>query len=239
MRTSGARCSTCRRFEQAAEVFGAVLRTARPARTGGRVAGSACPTSTVRRRRPRPSGPRPPGRRARGPGSTRRLGSRPSRGVPSSPRPGMTLYTVGTIKKPPGNPDLRQRRRRHERQPAARALRERVRGLPPARRRRGEALPASGVVGKHCESGDLVVPEGFVPDDLRVGDILATPVTGAYGYAMASNYNKVPRPAVVFVAGGNRAPGRAPGDGRRHDAPRCVPGAAQLVAVQAGCNLVE
>ena len=58
------------------------------------------------------------------------------------------------------------------------------------------------VVGKHCESGDLVVPEAFVPDDLEVGDILATPVTGAYGYAMASNYNKVPRPAVVFVSDG-------------------------------------
>ncbi len=56
------------------------------------------------------------------------------------------------------------------------------------------------VVGKHCESGDLVVPDAFVPDDLEVGDILATPVTGAYGYAMASNYNKVPRPAVLFVS---------------------------------------
>jgi diaminopimelate decarboxylase len=57
-------------------------------------------------------------------------------------------------------------------------------------------------VGKHCESGDLVVPYAFVPDDLKVGDVLATPVTGAYGYSMASNYNKVPRPAVVFVSGG-------------------------------------
>jgi diaminopimelate decarboxylase len=58
------------------------------------------------------------------------------------------------------------------------------------------------VVGKHCESGDLVVPAAFVPDDLTVGDVLATPVTGAYGYSMASNYNKVPRPAVLFVKGG-------------------------------------
>ena len=58
------------------------------------------------------------------------------------------------------------------------------------------------VVGKHCESGDLVVPDAFVPEDLTVGDVLATPVTGAYGYSMASNYNKVPRPAVVFVADG-------------------------------------
>ncbi|MBI00399.1 MAG: diaminopimelate decarboxylase [Acidimicrobiaceae bacterium] len=58
------------------------------------------------------------------------------------------------------------------------------------------------VVGKHCESGDLLVREGWVPDDLEVGDVLATPVTGAYGYSMGSNYNHVPRPAVVFVAEG-------------------------------------
>ncbi|HXW38698.1 MAG TPA: diaminopimelate decarboxylase, partial [Acidimicrobiales bacterium] len=59
------------------------------------------------------------------------------------------------------------------------------------------------VVGKHCETGDVLVSEAFVPADLRVGDVLATPVTGAYGHSMASNYNKVPRPAVVFVADGN------------------------------------
>ena len=58
------------------------------------------------------------------------------------------------------------------------------------------------VVGKHCETGDVVVPEANVPEDLAVGDVLATPVTGAYGYSMASNYNKVPRPPVVFVADG-------------------------------------
>lgn len=58
------------------------------------------------------------------------------------------------------------------------------------------------VVGKHCESGDLLVPEAHLPGDLAVGDVLATPVTGAYGYSMASNYNKVPRPPVVFVRGG-------------------------------------
>ena len=59
------------------------------------------------------------------------------------------------------------------------------------------------VVGKHCESGDLLVREGWVPDDLVVGDVLATPVTGAYGHAMGSNYNHVLRPAVVFVANGD------------------------------------
>ena len=59
------------------------------------------------------------------------------------------------------------------------------------------------VVGKHCESGDVVVADARVPADTAVGDVLATPVTGAYGYSMASNYNKVPRPAVVFVAEGH------------------------------------
>ncbi len=59
------------------------------------------------------------------------------------------------------------------------------------------------VVGKHCETGDVVVSDGFVPADLAVGDVLATPVTGAYGHSMASNYNKVPRPAVVFVRDGD------------------------------------
>jgi diaminopimelate decarboxylase len=59
------------------------------------------------------------------------------------------------------------------------------------------------VVGKHCESGDVVVRDACVPADLAVDDVLCTPVTGAYGHSMASNYNKVPRPAVVFVAAGD------------------------------------
>ena len=58
------------------------------------------------------------------------------------------------------------------------------------------------VVGKHCESGDTLVRDAMVPTDIAVDDILATPVTGAYGHSMGSNYNKVLRPAVVFVAAG-------------------------------------
>lgn len=58
------------------------------------------------------------------------------------------------------------------------------------------------VVGKHCESGDVIIDNARVPHGVAVGDLLATAVTGAYGYSMASNYNKVPRPAVVFVADG-------------------------------------
>ncbi len=59
------------------------------------------------------------------------------------------------------------------------------------------------LVGKHCESGDVIVSDGYVPEGLRVGDIVATPVTGAYGHSMGSNYNKVLRPAAVFVNGGS------------------------------------
>ena len=59
------------------------------------------------------------------------------------------------------------------------------------------------VVGKHCESGDVLVRDGMLPADLAVGDILATPVTGAYGHSMGSNYNKVLRPPVVFVRDGD------------------------------------
>jgi diaminopimelate decarboxylase len=58
------------------------------------------------------------------------------------------------------------------------------------------------LVGKHCESGDILIDEAWLPASTGVGSIIATPVTGAYGYSMASNYNRIPRPAVVFVADG-------------------------------------
>ena len=59
------------------------------------------------------------------------------------------------------------------------------------------------IVGKHCESGDILVESASVAPNISVGDLLVTPVTGAYGYSMANNYNKVMRPAVVFVSGGS------------------------------------
>jgi diaminopimelate decarboxylase len=58
------------------------------------------------------------------------------------------------------------------------------------------------VVGKHCESGDVLVHEAKFPDDLAVGDLLATPVTGSSAFSMGSIYNLVPRPPVVFVRDG-------------------------------------
>jgi diaminopimelate decarboxylase len=57
-------------------------------------------------------------------------------------------------------------------------------------------------VGKHCESGDVLIFDAGLPQDVRVNDLLATPVTGAYGHSMASNYNKLTRPPVVFVRDG-------------------------------------
>ncbi|WP_370618561.1 diaminopimelate decarboxylase [Mumia sp. Pv 4-285] len=60
----------------------------------------------------------------------------------------------------------------------------------------------SRVVGKHCESGDIVVKDEFLPADVAPGDLVAVPGTGAYCRSLASNYNHVPRPAVVAVKDG-------------------------------------
>jgi diaminopimelate decarboxylase len=58
------------------------------------------------------------------------------------------------------------------------------------------------VVGRHCESGDIVVRHAYLPSDLASGDLLAVAATGAYCRSLASNYNHVPRPAVVAVGQG-------------------------------------
>ena len=69
--------------------------------------------------------------------------------------------------------------------------------------RRSAAAPVlSRVVGKHCEAGDVVVRDEFLPGDVAPGDLLAVPGTGAYCWSMASNYNHLPRPPVVAVRDG-------------------------------------
>jgi diaminopimelate decarboxylase len=60
----------------------------------------------------------------------------------------------------------------------------------------------SRVVGRHCESGDIVVRHAYLPSDLATGDLLAVAATGAYCRSLASNYNHVPRSAVVAVGDG-------------------------------------
>lgn len=115
----------------------------------------------------------------------------------------MTAYTVGTVKQIPGirnyvsvdggmsdNPRPVLYGSGYEAFLSRKALDERT---YPCR-----------IVGKHCESGDVLVRDAFLPDDVKVGDVLVTPVTGAYGYSMSSSYNRMLRPAVVFVS--NKGP---------------------------------
>jgi diaminopimelate decarboxylase len=69
--------------------------------------------------------------------------------------------------------------------------------------RRSDAPPAlARVVGKHCEGGDILVRDEFLPADIAPGDLIAVPASGAYSRSMASNYNHVPRPPVVAVRDG-------------------------------------
>ena len=113
----------------------------------------------------------------------------------------VTLYTVGTIKHIPGlrmyvsvdggmsdNPRPVLYGSGYEA-----FLPRAVRAERPLRAR---------LVGKHCESGDVLIFDAGLPDGIAVGDVQATPVTGAYGHRMASNYNKLTRPPVVFVHDG-------------------------------------
>ena len=114
---------------------------------------------------------------------------------------GVTLYTVGTVKEVPGvrtyvavdggmSDNLRPMLygSRYEALIADRAA-------APAERR-------VTVAGKHCESGDVLIEDALLAAP-RTGDVLVTPATGAYGYAMANNYNGVPRPPVIFCSGGD------------------------------------
>ena len=113
----------------------------------------------------------------------------------------VTLYEVGTVKELPGlrtyvsvdggmSDNLRTALYDAE---YTAVLASRTSTAPPRRSR---------VVGKHCESGDVVVRDVDLPADLAPGDLLAVPASGAYHRSMASNYNHVPRPPVVAVREG-------------------------------------
>jgi len=128
-----------------------------------------------------------------------RISAEPGRSIVATA--GITLYTVGTVKHLPGIRTYVSVDGGMSDNPRPVLYGSGYEAFLPRSADAHRPRPVR-VVGKHCESGDLVVPEAYVPEDLAVGDILATPVTGAYGYVMASNYNKVPRPAVVFVSQG-------------------------------------
>ncbi|MEN3316082.1 MAG: diaminopimelate decarboxylase [Acidimicrobiaceae bacterium] len=114
---------------------------------------------------------------------------------------GVTLYRVGTIKQIPGVRTYVSVDGGMSDNPRPVLYGSGYEAFLP-RAPRAERPRVVTVVGKHCESGDIVARDARVPADLAVDDVLCTPVTGAYGYSMASNYNRVPRPAVVFVADG-------------------------------------
>ena len=81
--------------------------------------------------------------------------------------------------------------------------------------RASDAAPVvARVVGKHCESGDIVIRDTWVPADVAPGDLLGVAATGAYCYSMSSRYNLLGRPAVVAVRDGRVATDPAPRDGR-------------------------
>ena len=129
-----------------------------------------------------------------------RLTAEPGRAIVAAAA--VTCYTVGTIKEIPGvrtyvsvDGGMSDNPRPVLYGSGYEAFLARAAGAPRPR--------TVSVVGKHCESGDVIVRDAQVPEDLRVGDVLATPVTGAYGHSMASTYNKVPRPPVVFVRDGS------------------------------------
>jgi diaminopimelate decarboxylase len=116
---------------------------------------------------------------------------------------GLTLYRVLTVKRGPrtlvvvdGGTSDSERSAPH----AGRRHIERV-GTPAA----APAEPAT-VVGMHCEAGAVLVPDALLPRDIRPGDLLATPCTGAYHHAMASNYNLLARPPVIAVRDGRAWP---------------------------------
>jgi diaminopimelate decarboxylase len=114
---------------------------------------------------------------------------------------GVTLYTVGTIKEIPGVHTYVAVDGGMSDNPRPATYGAAYEAALPARITAARPLVAT-VAGKHCEQGDLLVRDAHLPADVSVGDILLTPVTGAYGHSMASNYNLVPRPAVVFVRDG-------------------------------------
>jgi len=131
--------------------------------------------------------------------SDTRVTAEPGRSIVATA--GITLYRVGTIKDLPGVRRYVSVDGGMSDNPRPVLYGSGYEAFLP--REVGASRPwAARLVGKHCESGDVVVADARLPGDVVVGDVVATPVTGAYGYSMASNYNKVPRPGVVFVADG-------------------------------------
>ena len=114
---------------------------------------------------------------------------------------GVTVYTVGTVKPVDGIRTYISVDGGMSDNPRPVLYGSGYEAFDPARMS-ADRSESARIVGKHCESGDILVESAAVAPNVSVGDLLVMPVTGAYGYSMASNYNKVMRPAVVFVSEG-------------------------------------
>ncbi|MEI6299262.1 MAG: diaminopimelate decarboxylase [Actinomycetota bacterium] len=114
---------------------------------------------------------------------------------------GITVYTVGTVKPVDGIRTYISVDGGMSDNPRPVLYGSGYEAFDPARMS-ADRTDSARIVGKHCESGDILVESAAVAPNVSVGDLLVMPVTGAYGYSMASNYNKVMRPAVVFVSKG-------------------------------------
>lgn len=114
---------------------------------------------------------------------------------------GVTVYTVGTVKPVDGIRTYISVDGGMSDNPRPVLYGSGYEAFDPARMS-ADRSESARIVGKHCESGDILVESAAVAPNVSVGDLLVMPVTGAYGYSMASNYNKVMRPAVVFVSKG-------------------------------------
>ena len=133
-------------------------------------------------------------------GVTSRISVEPGRAIVASAA--ITVYTVGTIKHIPNVRTYVAVDGWMSDNPRPVLYGSGYEAFAPQRVQAERSLRAR-LVGKHCESGDVLIFDAALPADLAAGDLLATPVTGAYGHSMASNYNKLTRPPVVFVADGD------------------------------------
>ena len=129
-----------------------------------------------------------------------RVSVEPGRAIVASAA--LTVYTVGTIKRLPGIRTYVAVDGGMSDNPRPVLYGSGYEAFDP-NRVAAERQMTARVVGKHCESGDILIFDALLPLELRIGDLLAMPVTGAYGHSMGSNYNKVTRPPVVFAANGN------------------------------------
>ncbi|MEY4130062.1 MAG: diaminopimelate decarboxylase [Actinomycetota bacterium] len=133
-------------------------------------------------------------------GITAKITAEPGRAIVA--QAAVTLYTVGTMKEIPGIRTYVSVDGGMSDNPRPVLYQSKYEAFLP-RAVNADRNATVTIVGKHCESGDVLIKDALVPADISIGDVLAIPVTGAYGYSMSSNYNNVPKPAVVFVANGN------------------------------------